>query len=75
MQLDQRLIALFGNLPVPGWVVTSAAIALLIAFSLRILARIYCFVIAVRAALSDDDTDRGERALKIVEWLIKRLWR
>jgi hypothetical protein len=65
-------ISLLGAVPVPAWAVVVGVLAMVLPPALYHLGKVFCLIQSVRVALRDGDKASGERALKIIEWLLER---
>jgi hypothetical protein len=57
----------------PTWVRATSFLALLVVAVAIPLGRLYCLIHSVRAAVRTDDNERGDRALKVIDKLIRQL--
>ena len=56
----------------PDWAISAFFVVVVVLVGIRGLVWVYCFVVAVRAAVREQDNQRGERALKVLDKLLRR---
>ncbi len=55
----------------PDWAINAFFSVVVALVGIRGLVWVYCLVVAVRAAVREQDNERGERALKVVDKLLR----
>ncbi len=69
--MDRWLTSLTEALAMPRWAVNVLVCVVIALIAIRSLVWLYCLVVSVRVAIRERNNDRGERALKVVDKLLR----